>query len=234
MGAVPGWTLVRHIWFPPDVEASEDFPGNGPWWSRHPSLPHRSGALIDKKQLRAELKQRRKTFLDAIPAGQRGLLFRRPPQAVVNMVGEGTAISVYHEMEGEVPASNYARWFYENGHKVALPWFAGRDAPMQFREWSNPFLDHGLVPDPWRALQPPADAPLIEPQVVFCPLLGFSTQGGRIGYGAGHFDRYLAEHPPRLAIGLAWDCQLVDDLPTEPHDVPLHAIVTPTRLYGPF
>ena len=39
---------------------------------------------------------------------------------------------------------------------------------------------------------------------------------------------------PQLAIGLAWDCQLVDDLPTEPHDCPLNAVITPTRLYGPF
>ena len=37
-----------------------------------------------------------------------------------------------------------------------------------------------------------------------------------------------------LAIGLAWDCQLVDDLPHEAHDRPLAAVVTPTRLYGPF
>ena len=66
------------------------------------------------------------------------------------------------------------------------------------------------------------------------PLAAFDRLGHRIGYGAGHFDRQLAEHPPRLAIGLAWDCQLVEDLPIEPHDVPLHAVVTPTRLYGPF
>jgi 5-formyltetrahydrofolate cyclo-ligase len=36
------------------------------------------------------------------------------------------------------------------------------------------------------------------------------------------------------AIGLAWDCQLADDLPREPHDRPLLAVVTPTRLYGPW
>ena len=35
-------------------------------------------------------------------------------------------------------------------------------------------------------------------------------------------------------LGLAWDTQLVDELPIEPHDVPLSAIVTPTRIYGPF
>ncbi|HCH95451.1 MAG TPA: 5-formyltetrahydrofolate cyclo-ligase, partial [Erythrobacter sp.] len=35
-------------------------------------------------------------------------------------------------------------------------------------------------------------------------------------------------------IGLAWDSQMVDDLPSEAHDIPLSAVVTPTRIYGPF
>ena len=190
--------------------------------------------MTEKKRLRAELKQRRREFLAAIPAAQRGLLFRRPPAAVAALVPEGAVISVYHEMKGEVPASNYARWFFEAGHRIALPWFASRGEPMQFREWSNPFVEELLVPDPYQALQPARDAAVLLPDVMFCPLLGFTAKGGRIGYGAGHYDQWLAAHRPALAIGLAWDCQLVAELPLEPHDVMLDAIVTPTRIYGPF
>ncbi len=190
--------------------------------------------VIDKKQLRAELKRRRAEHVAAIPAMQRALLFRRPPGPVVDLVGHSTVIGLFHEMEGEVPASNYARWFFEAGHRIALPWFAGRGEPMQFREWANPFDEDLLEPDPFKAMQPCGDAELLVPDVVFCPLLGFTSTGGRIGYGAGHYDRWLHHHPPRAAIGLAWDCQLEESLPTEPHDVPLHAVITPTRLYGPF
>ena len=78
------------------------------------------------------------------------------------------------------------------------------------------------------------EAPALVPDVLFCPLVGFSERGGRLGLGAGHYDRWLADHAPQLAIGLAWDCQLVDDLPIEPHDRALDAVITPTRLYGPF
>jgi 5-formyltetrahydrofolate cyclo-ligase len=190
--------------------------------------------VIDKKTLRAELKRRRADFVATIPDGLRALLFNRPPGAIADLVPEGAVVSVFHEMADEVPASNYARWFHERGHRIALPWFAARGAPMTFREWANPFDDRLLEPDPYSALQPAADAGLFIPDVMFCPLLGFTAQGGRIGYGAGFFDRWLAAHPPRLAIGLAWDCQLVDELPLEPHDVALDAIITPTRLYGPF
>ena len=64
--------------------------------------------------------------------------------------------------------------------------------------------------------------------------MGFTAQGKRLGQGGGHYDRWLASRPATLRIGLAWDAQLVEELPVEPHDMALNAIVTPTRLYGPF
>ena len=190
--------------------------------------------MIDKQMLRTALKQRRREHVAAIPAMQLGLLFRRPPEALVRLVPEGATIGLYHEMPAEAPAGHYARWFFERGHRIALPWFADRAAPMAFREWTNPCVEDLLEPDPFKAKQPASDSAELTPEVLFVPLVGFSDRGGRLGLGAGHYDRWLAAHPPRLAIGLAWDCQLVDDLPTEPHDHPLDAVITPTRLYGPF
>ncbi len=190
--------------------------------------------MIEKKALRAELKRRRAEHVAAIPEWQRALLFNRPPGVVAELVGEGAVISAFHEMTDEVPASNYARWFAERGHRVALPWLAARKAAMQFREWTNPFDDSLLVSDPYSALQPAENAPLLVPEVMFCPLLGFTSSGGRIGYGAGFYDTWLENNRPRLAIGLAWDCQLDETIPLEPHDQPLDYVITPTRVHGPF
>lgn len=190
--------------------------------------------MFDKKVLRAELRERRRAHVGAIPEAQRGLLFRRPPAAVVQLIPDKAVIGLYHEMPGEAPAMHYARWLFELGHRVALPWFADRHTPMAFREWSNPFVEELLEPDPFKAMQPKSDSPLLVPEILFCPLLGFSAEGERLGYGAGHYDKWLAAHPPSMAIGLAWDAQLIDHLPTEPHDVRLDAVITPTRLYGPF
>ncbi len=190
--------------------------------------------MSEKQALRRELKERRKAHFAAIPAMQRGLLFRRPPGALVDLVPEGAVIGVYHEMAAEAPAGHYARWFFERGHRVVLPWFADRAAPMAFREWTNPFVEDLLEADPFGARQPGAAAPELVPQVAFVPLLGFTDRGERIGYGGGHYDRWLAANPDTLAIGLAWDCQLTHSLPTEAHDIHLTAVVTPTALYGPF
>lgn len=71
---------------------------------------------------------------------------------------------------------------------------------------------------------PPDDAPVLTPG------LAFSPHCRRIGYGAGYFDRFLADHAG-TAIGLAFQFQIRDDVPSEPHDIPLDVIVTESAVY---
>lgn len=71
---------------------------------------------------------------------------------------------------------------------------------------------------------------------VLFPLVGFDENGGRLGMGGGFYDRTFAftRVRPRLApklIGLAHDFQKVQELPTEPWDIPLHGVVTDQRCY---
>lgn len=188
--------------------------------------------MTDKKSMRARLRRLRREHVNALPASMSALLFLRPPGAVAAIAGEGAAVGLYHAVSAEAPTRSYAKWFAENGRRIALPWFAGVGAPMRFREWSDPYADEGLETGPYGALQPVGDAPELFPDVVFVPLVGFTAQGMRLGQGGGHYDRWLAANPDVMALGLAWDCQKVDMLPIEPHDMPLRAVVTPTRLYG--
>jgi 5-formyltetrahydrofolate cyclo-ligase len=190
--------------------------------------------MTDKKSLRAKLRKRRIEHEAAIPDAVRALLFHRPPAALLDLVPAGATISVYHPTAGEASPLGYARWFAERGHPIALPWFAARGAEMAFRIWENPFDEASLVPDPYGALQPPDNAPEAAVEVAIVPLVGFDELGMRIGQGGGYYDRFLARTPGVVAIGIAWDCQKVDRLPLEPHDMPLRAVITPTRFYGPF
>lgn len=190
--------------------------------------------MNDKAALRARLKAARKAHFAALPDAVRGLLFHRPPRAVAQLIPAGTTIGLYAETAEEAPASGYARWFFNEGHTIALPFFDTREATMEFRAWDNPFIDDDLDTGPWGMRQPARGARSMSPDVVFVPLVGFDVDGGRLGMGAGHYDRWLEAHPQTLAIGLAWDCQEVPVVPVEPHDRALAAIVTPTRLIGPF
>lgn len=71
-----------------------------------------------------------------------------------------------------------------------------------------------------------------EVDVALIPGVGFDRQGGRIGYGRGYYDRLLAQlRPDAVTIGLTYDCQIVDQLPMEPHDMRLTHLVSEFGLH---
>ncbi|MBX9884873.1 MAG: 5-formyltetrahydrofolate cyclo-ligase [Novosphingobium sp.] len=187
-----------------------------------------------KAALRKALRTARRAHVAALEPRIKALLFMRPPAALAALVPQGATIGLYAAIGDEAPTAAYARHFHEAGHTIAMPWFAARGAPMEFRHWASPHLDELLEPDPYGAMQPLADAAALVPDVLFVPLIGFTAQGMRLGQGGGHYDRWLERYPDVPAIGMAWDSQLADSLPAETHDRPLAAVVTPTRLYGPF
>lgn len=199
-----------------------------------PPSPDTIETVAAKQALRKQLRAARRAHVKALDPRTRALLMRRPPAPLLGLIPQDATIGVYYAGPFEAPAASYAAFFHEAGHTVALPWFADRSAPMQFRRWLVPPLDDELVADPWGVRQPDASAETVTPDVVFVPLVGFTADGARLGQGGGHYDRWLAGHPDAVAIGLAWDAQLVESLPREPHDHRLRAVVTPTRLYGPF
>ncbi len=144
-------------------------------------------------------------------------------------------IGLYQATHDEAPAKGYARFFQEQGHTIVLPRFTAETAAMEFAEHTDPFANSDLESGPFDILQPKPAARTLVPDVLFMPLIGFTTSGKRLGQGGGHYDRWLAEHRGTQKVGLAWDVQLVepeDALPAEPHDIALDCVVTPTRMYG--
>ncbi|MFO6447142.1 5-formyltetrahydrofolate cyclo-ligase [Erythrobacter sp. NE805] len=187
---------------------------------------------MTKDELRKELRARRKAHVQALPDNLRALMFHRPPAPLLARIPQEAVVGLYHAGPFEAPAAAYARFFRDAGHALALPYFASREAPMEFRHHSDPYAQDDLEVGPFGILQPAAEAAPEVPDILFVPLVGFTADGARLGQGGGHYDRWLAEHRPQLAVGLAWDAQLCEALPSEPHDVPLDAVVTPTRIYG--
>lgn len=115
---------------------------------------------------------------------------------------------------------------------VCLPLTHGRTAPLTFRAWHP---GAALETDGFGVSVPAADNPVV-PRTLIVPLLGFDRRGHRLGYGAGHYDRTLeglrALHPV-TAIGLAYAAQEIAEVPNEPTDQPLEAIVTETGVIRP-
>lgn len=187
-----------------------------------------------KKQLRSELRRKRKEHAAALPSEVSALVFNRPPAALLELVPEGATVGLYRSDEGEAPSRGYIRFFFERGNRIALPRVTTLDKPMEFRLHTDPYEESDLESGVWGLRQPGVDAPVVVPEVLFMPLVGFTANGDRLGQGGGYYDRYLAAHPQTIAIGMAWDVQEVPELPLELHDIRLSAIVTPTRVLGPF
>lgn len=187
-----------------------------------------------KKQLRAELRRIRMEHAAALPPQVSALVFNRPPGPLLELVPGGATVGLYRSDAGEAPSARYIRFFFERGHPVALPRVTTLDKPMEFRLHTDPYEESDLESGVWGLRQPGVDAPVVVPEVLFMPLVGFTARGDRLGQGGGYYDRYLAAHPQTVAIGMAWDVQEVPDLPTELHDIRLSAIVTPTRILGAF
>jgi len=66
--------------------------------------------------------------------------------------------------------------------------------------------------------------------LIFVPGIAFDNNGYRTGYGKGYFDRWLQGVPPEKTIGLAYDFQVTDKLPSGKYDLPVGMIVTEKRI----
>ncbi len=194
--------------------------------------------MDDTKTIKAELRNRlrsaRREHAQNLPPEVGSLIFSRPPGPVLDLVPEGATIGLYRADPGEAPASGYAKFFFERGHTIALPWLVNLQTPMIFRVHSDPYAESDLAKGYFGLMQGSEDAPVVTPDVLFMPLVAFTANGDRLGQGGGFYDKWLGAHPDVIRIGLAWDMQEVPELPLEPHDMGLTAVVTPTRVLGPF
>jgi 5-formyltetrahydrofolate cyclo-ligase len=187
-----------------------------------------------KKAIRDRLRDARREHAAALPPEVSALVFHRPPSPVLELVPKGAVIGLYRADPGEAPAGGYARYFHERGHTIALPWLVDLQTPMVFRVHSDPHAESDLAKGYFGLMQGSEEAPEVVPDVLLMPLVAFTAAGDRLGQGGGFYDKWLGAHPDTIRIGMAWDMQEVPELPVEPHDMALTAIVTPTRVLGPF
>ena len=108
---------------------------------------------------------------------------------------------------------------------VGVPVIRGAERPLDFARWRP---ETEMVDGPFGARIPREPVP-VTPEVLIVPLLAFSEEGYRLGYGGGFYDRTLERlraDGPVFAVGFAFEVQRLDDLPTDPTDQRLDALVT--------
>lgn len=182
-----------------------------------------------KKLLRSQARQ---TLL-AMPPDVRARKSAQAAQALIALAefAQARSVMLYLPMADEVDTASIAQAAWQAGKHVLAPRTEAATRTMQAYEIHS--LSEGLAPaDKYGILEPSAGLPWPEEQIDFIvvPALGFDRRGGRLGRGAGYYDRFLIKATAALACGLAFDEQTFDELPMFDHDRRVDIVVTDSQV----
>lgn len=138
-------------------------------------------------------------------------------------------IALYVSFDGEISTDKLIKILWAQGKQVYLP------VLHPFNPNHLLFLrylpDTPMLKNKFGICEPKLNVqnvlPLDELDILFTPLVAFDKQGNRLGMGGGFYDRTLQhwQKTSFIPVGLAHQCQQVEQLPTEVWDVPLHQIL---------
>jgi 5-formyltetrahydrofolate cyclo-ligase len=175
---------------------------------------------------KAELRSRLRAVRSAISAEERLVLGRSVQDRLIAtpvFVDAGTVL-LFYSFGSEIPTAGIIQRSLDAGKKVFLPLLeAGEMIAAELKPGDSlAATTYGPKEPLNRVAVDPANVGL-----VVAPGLGFDPEGYRLGYGGGHYDRYLARLPPATPrVGIAFHQQIVNQLPNEPGDERLDLIVT--------
>jgi 5-formyltetrahydrofolate cyclo-ligase len=164
-------------------------------------------------------------------AARRSLDPRAAGEAVTELVlrecppPSGAVVSGFWPLDGELDIRPLLVALHARGHSIVLPVTPKRGLPLSFRLWRP---GDTMVPERFGTMRPAGEEQ--SPTFLLVPLLAFDRHGGRLGYGAGYYDRTLPLLSPRFALGCAFAAQEVLEVPMEPSDVRLDAVATEREL----
>lgn len=138
-------------------------------------------------------------------------------------------IALYLPIQREVDTEAILREAWKQKKTVGLPRWQPQECIITFYQVQE---SDSLITTAWGTCEPP---PISESELILqnidlmlIPGIVFDTHGFRLGYGQGGYDRVLARYSGPV-WGLAYESQLVDSLPHEPHDMPCSRIITEKR-----
>lgn len=176
-----------------------------------------------KKALRLFMKEKRKSLAQQRPTAGEEIIpyflnFFNPTSAAI--------VGAYWPIGTELDVRPLLQELYRKGVPCALPCMTSQG--LGFRLWT-PVTQ--LIKGHFSFYEP-QDSHSVIPDLVLVPLLAFDKYGHRLGYGQGHYDRFLAAHPMKT-VGVGYRSQEVDQVPRQAHDFALDCILTEEGIFFP-
>ncbi|RLQ23475.1 5-formyltetrahydrofolate cyclo-ligase [Seongchinamella sediminis] len=181
---------------------------------------------LSKAVIRRDMRSRRR----ALPASKR----QQAAEAVTRQLASlalwqrARRIAVYHANDGEIDPTPLVRDLRRAGKTPYLP-IIQTDSSLRFAAWEadQPLIDNRFgIPEPGGKSLPASAL-----DIILLPLVAWDLRGNRLGMGGGFYDRALESAADVIKMGLAYDCQQLPALPSQPWDVPLDFVVTESALY---
>lgn len=147
-------------------------------------------------------------------------------------VSSGSTVCAYVPVGTEPGSVEMLDMLLERSRRVLLPVArtTGDGTPLRL-QWGE-YRRGELVRAHWGLLEPPEpwlpESVLTEAEMVVVPALAVDRRGARLGRGRGFYDRSLdGRNPQTRLVAMVRDVEFVDELPADPHDVPMTHVITP-------
>lgn len=178
-----------------------------------------------KAEIRKRLRGLRRTTPALACAERSARIVERLQDLPVVHAARRVALFWPMEERHEVDLRPFDVWLRAQGRTVAYPSILPTHE-MVFRT----VTDIGVMQPHALGFMEPAEGSIAtDLDLVVVPAIAIDPSGHRIGYGAGYYDRFLATHGPAASIGVAFDFQLVMEVPATTDDIAVQWIVTDRR-----
>jgi 5-formyltetrahydrofolate cyclo-ligase len=176
----------------------------------------------EKNRVRQEMRGRR----EAMSPAERLEKSARICRHIDGLISDDQTVMCYSAKELEVNTIPIIKSLLRRGNPIVVPIIVRVDTSLRLSYIRDLSV---LVPSTFGVPEPigneiPADP--LDIHTILLPMLGFDRKGGRLGYGAGYYDRFLAKNPRIRKIGIAFSCQETERLPVEASDIHMNCIVT--------
>ena len=184
----------------------------------------------EKSAIRAILRRRKEAMVPEDRLEKSRMICRHLMKLIP---GKNETVLVYTSKEMEVNTVPLINALFRQKNPVVVPIIVKEDISLRLSYLRDLAA---LVPSTFGVPEPigseiPAEAGDID--TIILPMLGFDRTGGRIGYGAGYYDRFLSKNPGLRKIGIAFACQEMERLPVDENDIRMDVILTEDGIVYP-
>ncbi len=174
--------------------------------------------MIEKKELRANIKALKKQHTKEQLLEQSEVILSKLEND--DDFKKARIVMIYSALPDEVQTQAFLeKWRHRK--KIILPTVVGDDIiPVELAE------DTGFAVGDFNILEPQNEPYTGGYDLIVVPGVAFDRNGNRIGRGRGYYDRFLCKYLNVRRIGICFDFQLVDEVPTEPNDIKMDKVIS--------